>query len=352
MNTARTVRPSASTSSTKRHASIADIAGVGAEVAVPSVARLREKYGSGPLPLRLFGREFALVLSAHDLDTVLRTSPERFAADSLEKHAALRPFQPNGVLISRGELRAQRRDVNEYALDTERAMHRLAEPFAAVIAHEAAGLLEQARGTGSLDSPDFIRMWWRLVRRVVFGDAAQNAEDLTDALWTLRSNGNWSYFHPVRRRLRATFLERLHEMETAAPDDSLAGVLRELPTAADVDPIGQIPHWLFAFDAAGTVAARTLAALSTHPRQRADAMDGIDDVALSSANRLDYLRACVLDTTRPGRNLVLLVTSTLLGHLLHNAQFTVTSRLRPNPDEPLPATLNNFGFTFAVEDAS
>jgi cytochrome P450 len=51
----------------------------------------------------------------------------------------------------------------------------------------------------------------------------------------------------------------------------------------------------------------------------------------------------------PGRNLVLFVTSTLLASLLDKADFTLTSGQRIRPDEPLPATLNNFGLEFAVK---
>jgi hypothetical protein len=46
---------------------------------------------------------------------------------------------------------------------------------------------------------------------------------------------------------------------------------------------------------------------------------------------------------------VLFVTSTLLAHLLTSADFRLRSTPRPNPDAPLPVTLNNFGLDFTVE---
>ncbi|WP_240945397.1 cytochrome P450 [Rhodococcus sp. HNM0569] len=50
----------------------------------------------------------------------------------------------------------------------------------------------------------------------------------------------------------------------------------------------------------------------------------------------------------PGENLVLLVTSSMLGALLSRGGFDVTSRVRPTPHAPMPATLDHFGLTFAV----
>ncbi|MFC9357069.1 hypothetical protein ACFTZB_10895 [Rhodococcus sp. NPDC057014] len=43
-------------------------------------------------------------------------------------------------------------------------------------------------------------------------------------------------------------------------------------------------------------------------------------------------------TAGPGRHVVLLVTSTVLAHLHALADFALTSRTTPDPDQPLPAT--------------
>ncbi|WP_241962161.1 hypothetical protein [Rhodococcus opacus] len=50
----------------------------------------------------------------------------------------------------------------------------------------------------------------------------------------------------------------------------------------------------------------------------------------------------------PGRNVVLLATSTAFANLFTPADFTVTSRTKPDPDQPLPAKLHNFGISFSV----
>ncbi|MFC9553970.1 cytochrome P450 [Rhodococcus sp. NPDC056960] len=395
--------------------------------AVRQIPALRECYGAGPLPLRVFGRDLALVLSDDDIDTILRTDADTFTAANREKIAALSPFQPNGVLISRGDLRARRRGVNEQALDTGQAMHHLAGPIAELIRDEAEEMLRAARTTGGLDAAEFTRWWWRVARGVVLGQSARDDHELTDQLWTLRSTGNWSFAHPLRHALRDKFTQRLQRHVESAPAECLAGALREVSASAPIDPVGQIPHWLFAFDAAGMVTLRTMALLATHPRQRTKALDRIDSSTLAAPRPYDYLRGCVLDSTRlwpttpailrdslaptewednhgryaipagaafviltpafhrdrhtfpfadrfepeiwidgraepyrglvpfsagptacPGRNLVLLVASTVLANLFSRADFTVTSRTIPDPDHPLPATLNNFGITLSV----
>ena len=262
------------------------------------VADLRKRHGDGPVVVPIPGRTLAIVLTPEDVDRILRTDTASFTAANKEKVAALSPFQPNGVLISRGNIRAQRRAFNESVLEPEHALHRLAAEWVPVIEQEAQDLLEHARSRGELDAPDFVKTWWRLVRRLAFGDAARDDESITDQLWTLRSNGNWSFAHPLRHRLRDRFTQNLHRHVTAAPSQSLAGVVRDLAAPASVDPIGQMPHWLFAFDAAGMVSARTLAVLSTHSEQRLRVESELSGTEAGTPQVYEYLRACVLDTTR------------------------------------------------------
>lgn len=265
---------------------------------VQEISTLRAKHGDGPLVVPIPGRPLAIVLTDTDVDRILRTDAASFTAANKEKVAALRPFQPNGVLISRGDIRAQRRAFNETVLESEHEMHHLAARWAPIIDEEAQDLLATAKGSGELAAPDFVRSWWRLVRRLAFGDAARDAESITDQLWTLRSNGNWSFAHPLRRRLRDRFGQNLHRHVVDAAPESLAGVVRTVSASASVDPVGQMPHWLFAFDAAGMVAARTLGVLAVHPDQRSRVEAEIAGVDPSVPHTFDYLRGCVLDTTR------------------------------------------------------
>jgi hypothetical protein len=71
--------------------------------------RLRASYGHGPLLLRIPVRSQALILAPAHVHQVLNNSPEPFAVASSEKRSAMAHFQPQGVLISHGSERADRR---------------------------------------------------------------------------------------------------------------------------------------------------------------------------------------------------------------------------------------------------
>jgi cytochrome P450 len=262
---------------------VALLAGTGVERrGIALLARLRRKYGEGPLRLRLPRREQAVVLSPRHLRLILAETPEPFAADSDEKRAALAHFQPAGVLISSGTERAERRRFNEAALETGCPIHSLAAPLGDLVGAEAATLLRQP----SLDWPGFRRAWYRMVRQALFGPAAGDEGKLTDTLDRLRANANWAFLKPRRRRLRDRFLNTIDERLRNAPPDSLGGLAMRRAKAGAA-PADQVAHWLFAFDAGAIAAFRALAMLALHP-----------DSAARARRDPDYRRACLLDTFR------------------------------------------------------
>lgn len=266
---------------------------IGADAAAVSCVRsLRREFGSGPVELRLPGRTIVLVLDPQDVGRVLAGSPDPFTPANREKYAALAPFQPHGVLISRGRARAARRAVNEAALDTDRHTHRFADTMDRAVAEEAEHLVGTALTSGVMSADDIVETWWRVVRRITFGDAARDDSRTTDMLRRLRSAGNWSYFGPPRPVLRERFLERLYELTSDPAPGTLAAALGENPGPPAADPVGQIPHWLFAFDAAGIAVTRTLALIAGHP---------LVDTRLAEsdpADRSRLLRDSVLESLR------------------------------------------------------
>ncbi|WP_308258742.1 cytochrome P450 [Saccharothrix obliqua] len=216
--------------------------------AVDVMRSLSERYGPEPLRLRVTGRSVALVLDPGDVERLLAESPEPFALATREKRAALEHFQPHGSLISRGAVRDRRRAFNEVVLRPERV------DAAAVARDEVDLLVRHAASTGVLDWDAFAPVWWRIARRVVLGSGARADERLTDDLKTLRGNANWAYLHPRRERVRERFERRLREHVARAEPGSLVA------RGGSVDEfVGQVPHWLFAFDAAGIVTMRALA---------------------------------------------------------------------------------------------
>src|SRR5690606_28677518 len=149
-----------------------------------------------------------------------------FGTSTDEKDAALSHFQPRGSLVSSGDERTVRRELNERALQTDRPVHDHGQRFIDVITEEARILLEQSdRKGGELGWDPFFDAWFRVVRRVVFGDHMRDDKEMTDQVFELRRQGNWAFFKPKNTDLRAE-MHRLLEgaIENASPD-SLAGML-------------------------------------------------------------------------------------------------------------------------------
>lgn len=266
--------------------------------AVRLLQRLRRRYGSGPLLVNVLGRSMALVLSPDHVRRVLAESPEPFALANREKRGALSHFQPQGVLVSHGRLRAERRQLNEEVLDAEMPVHRLAGAMLSKIGEEARQIGDAAGAAGFLDWNDFIYGWRRVVRRVVLGEAARDDRELTAVLTTLRSDADWSYLRSKRTRLRERFLQRLRGYLDRAEPASLAHLLSGTSTTAETAPAHQVPQWLFAFDPAGMATFRALALLATHPEQAQRVREELAGRDLSNPQDLPYLRACVLESVR------------------------------------------------------
>ena len=396
------------------------------ERAVERIQQLRREFGSGPVELIIPGRRIVVVLDPADVGRVLAGAPTPFHPANREKRMALRWFQPHGVLVSEGPIRDVRREFNEAVLQADNPVHDLAGSLADGVAKEADGIIWAATQRKQLDSARFMSSWWRLVRRIVLGGQARDDETITDELWRLRSAGNWAFLSLPHHRMRARFTERLYQYAEKPDPNSLLGALTETPARGAVDPVGQVPQWLFAFDAAGMALIRALAILATHPEHHALALQDATD--LGAPQLRPYRRACILESVRlwpttptilrdtiedtewgrgtqrftigkgaglmivtpafhrdsellpfadqftpeiwldgraeqypqlvpfsagpaqcPGRNLVLLVTSTLLAHLIGRAQFTLTTTPGPSPAEPLPATFNQLTLDFAVD---
>jgi cytochrome P450 len=256
------------------------------------LADLRRRYDGGPVLLRIPGRRVALVLRRDDVGRLLRQSPEPFAAATREKVAALGHFQPHGVLISTGEVRQRRRDFNETVLDTGQVMHRLAATIDRIVDDEIRALVETDRP--GLGWPAFAATHDRIVRRIVLGDRAGNDTHLTEVMDRLRRRGNWAYGQPIAPALRRALVSRLERYLAAAEAESLAAVIAATPTSMDVDPHGQVPHWLFAYDALGATVFRALAALAVDDAARS-LVDS--ELAPGLAHR-PALSALVLDALR------------------------------------------------------
>jgi cytochrome P450 len=266
--------------------------------AIRRLQKLRQRYGAGPLLLRVPGRRVAVILTPEHVRRVLDGSPEPFDPASLEKEHALGQFQPNGVLVSEGAEREDRRRFNEAVLDSAAPQHELAAGFVAVLRDEAAALLDEVGPDGELDWDTFLVGWYRAVRRLVLGDGARDDHELTDLLGELRAKANWAYLRPTDRRTRERFLSRLTEHVARAEPDSLAGMMAATPTTSVTEPVQQVPQWLFAFEPAGMAAFRALALLDAHPVVHAQVRAELADRDLRGPQEVPSLVTSMLESLR------------------------------------------------------
>jgi len=262
---------------------------------VRRMQRLRDRYGPGPVMLRLPVREQAVVLSPHHVHRVLQASPEPFSTASSEKRAALGHLEPKGSLVSDGAERADRRRFNEQVLDHGRYVHGMADDLLPVVREEAAAILREARQRGVLDWDGFSQGWFRMVRRVVFGAGARDDHALSRMTYALRKAANWAFLRPRRTALRERFFDRIRQHLDRAEPGSLAGRAAQVRKTAVTEPHQQVAQWLFAFDPAGMATFRALALLAAHPEH---AQAARDEAMAGDPRSLPLLRATVLEALR------------------------------------------------------
>jgi len=257
--------------------------------------RLRDRYDGAPLVVRLGTRRMVLATRPEHVERILGGSPEPFTPASWEKRGALAHFQPDGVLISASEERTARRPFNEAVLDMREPVHADGDAIVAAVERELHELTGTVVGRGRLDWDTFSAAWWRVVRTVVLGRGARDDERLVALLDALRRDGNWSWFRPRRPWLRAELERRVAEHVAVAEAGTLAARGRDAGGADAVRT--QIPHWLFAFDAAGAATFRALAVAAARPEVRSRLTDELD-ASGRGAGVLPYARGCVLESVR------------------------------------------------------
>lgn len=200
-------------------------------------------------------------------------------------------------MISVGTEREVRREFNEQILETPRPVHGLAPQFMTVVNEEATTLLDEAGRDGELTWNAFFETWFRVVRRVIFGDSARDHHELTDMIAELRADANWAFFKPKNKELRDRFHKELERCLDRADPGSLASIIAAMPKTPEMEPVHQVPQWLFAFDPAGMTTFRALALLATHPEHAAKARQELQEDE-SGRQYLPYLRATILESLR------------------------------------------------------
>ncbi|WP_025274021.1 cytochrome P450 [Haloglycomyces albus] len=238
---------------------------------------LRRKYHGLPL----WGPGGTLyLLSSSDAHEMLSQPATVFSPASAEKRAMAEGMQPDGLLLSGGELRDRRRELNDEVLDYHHPVPRAASSDAAIVAFEVGEVLDSALVTGRLSWPSVKRMFDRIGRQVCLGRAARDDEEVTELLTALRREGNWFGRLPGARRrsdrCRRRLEDRIGAYATRADSRSLVGSMSDLPVDGSVRPLGQVPHWLMATALLGPVTMRALALLDSYPRSLVRVLDDLE----------------------------------------------------------------------------
>jgi cytochrome P450 len=258
------------------------------------VSGLVKKYGPGPFYVRVAKDEALLVYSPEDLEFVLGGSPDPFASDPEAKKDGMSAFQPDALTISRGDLWAQRRQFADAVLEPGKPLHSLANTFVKVAAETAGDLAGQSIDYHLIDAA-----FQRMTRRIVFGDHAADDTQLMEVLGELLSLGNKMPGEPGPRYPELIGMIEGHLAKAEA--GSLAAKIAETP-APPGGAASQVVHWLFAMgDTLAANTLRALAALATHPEQRAEARREIAAADINTAKgvaSLHYLSGCLLEAMR------------------------------------------------------
>jgi cytochrome P450 len=254
------------------------------------------RHGPGAFYVRIVGGDEALLVhSPDDLKFVLGGSPDPFASDPEAKRDGMAAFQPDALTISRGQVWVERRRFAEAVLDTGKPMHRLAQPFVGVAAETAKDLARQPMNWRTVN-----QAFQKMTRRIVFGDKAADDSALTELLGELMSEGNEMPGKPARGY--GKFISQIEGYLADPQPNSLAALIAQAPTLADVEPAGQVVHWLFAMgDTLAANTFRALAVLATHTEQQSEVraeMAGADITSAADIASLKYLAGCLLEAMR------------------------------------------------------
>ena len=218
--------------------------------AVGLLSGFKRKTGGRPIWVRVVKDPALLLLDVEDVRRALEGSPAPFASDPAAKKKGMAHFQPHALTISRGELWRERREFTEGVLRRENAGR-----YVLIAGEETAAMLADGE---PIDYDALHGAFRRITRRVVFGDGARDDEEVSDLLAKLMEQANGM---PGKRSPEyEPFVAKIHALTERAPEWSLAGAAARTEAGHDVQPEGQIPHWLFATQ--DTLAANVLRALA------------------------------------------------------------------------------------------
>lgn len=265
---------------------------------VELLSRMRRKYGSGAVWVRVLGKKSLLLFGIEEIRGVLDDSPTVYA-DPTPKRLGMSHFQPNALTLSRGEEWRERRRFNEQVLASAERVHPLASTFLAVVDEEAARMLSTL--TGELTWGRFEDLFEEITLRVVFGDRARNDNVIVDRLDSMMSEAN-RIFGLKQSRQFDPFYEQIRAYVRAAEPGSLVSRFAAAAPDEETRAENQLPHWMFATkDTLAANAYRTLAAIVSLPKVEQQVRNELESAALDTPAGIDslrYLEGCIQEAMR------------------------------------------------------
>jgi cytochrome P450 len=250
--------------------------------AVQAMSRMSRRYDGRPIWVRAGLAEALLLLSPGDAARMLNGSVDDYASDTDTKRKGMAHFQPAALTISRGEQWRHRRRFTD---DVLHAVSGLTSGIEECARQEAHRLIA---ASPSLTWKSWNRMFQRIARRVILGDAAARDRALTDTLERMMAGANRLPGKPSKHL--PAFQAAIEEYLSRAEPGSLAAAVADVPSRPDTERAAQVTHWLFALgDTLASNALRALAVVGQRPAHLSRALDDQSD---------EYLAACLEETMR------------------------------------------------------
>ena len=265
---------------------------------------LMHRKGCRNIFLNLYFKKLLVVTGRELSEHILAQSPDAVGyIEGPAKARAMSFLAPQALTITHGEQWQRLRRFNESTL--------LVSAVDARMQFIVDGVRGAFPGPVS-DIEDIRRCMAKAMLLIVFGPGnapVHLAQDVQKLFGHVRNPGRRMLFGWRQRGRRRRFYEALRQLwressDSAAP--SLASTAKGIAHGAghtEDEIIQQIPHWMFTFTGSGTdLLARTLGMLASrdevYERVEAEATERASPDAVSSALRMEYLEACLLETCR------------------------------------------------------
>ena len=262
--------------------------------------RMRSKYRTEMLEVRLFGRTILIINSDNAMNRIMQNSPSIYKKTSTQVRG-MKHFQPHAVVISAQSDWLPRRKVNESVLSTH-SSHPLKDKFVSIAETTTSQVLESSKGR--VDWHDFDRLFSTMSRQVIFGPEAKDDQELTLARRTLMRQAN-RLFLLRKNETHKRFYAKVNSYLNSSLNDCLAGILVSTDGVSRDVLCSQVIHWMFAMnDTLSENVTRALMLILSNSTLLGSLREEADDRSLMNQptkpedTRRDILECCLLEAMR------------------------------------------------------